>query len=311
MKMKFHKNKIITSMLAGAALLFAACSEGDLPIDEIFDNETRGAVLRTVDLISGELPIGSDESSFIVELEVQSKENGTLVEFVEVYVGFRDNTPDEGQPDASRDQVLFETIDSSTFTIGEFGYPRFTYEVTVGQMNAALGLSDGEVNGGDAYEIRFEVVLEDGRRYSFDDNSATLTGSFFSSPFQYVATIVCPPRAPTPGVWTIEMQDSFGDGWQTTNGSGGPGLQVTLSSGEVFEFLICSSYEDNPNCSGGGSAGTATFTVPEGTEGFEWFFPGDFYGEISFQIFTPAGNLVADVGASTAAGPVEINYCFE
>ena len=305
-------------MLAGAALLFAACSEGDLPIDEIFDNETRGAVLRTVDLISGELPIGSDESSFIVELEVQSKENGSLVEFVEVYVGFRDNTPDEGQPDASRDQVLFETIDSSTFTIGEFGYPRFTYEVTVGQMNAALGLGDGEVNGGDAYEIRFEVVLEDGSRYSFDDNSATLTGSFFSSPFQYVATIVCPPRAPTPGVWTIEMQDSFGDGWQTTTGGGGDGLTVTLNDGTVFEVGLCSPYSSGADtflgsagCTSGDSAGTATITIPEGTESFEWFFPGDFYGEISFQIFTPAGNLVAEVGTATDAGPVEINYCFE
>lgn len=305
-------------MLAGAALLFAACSEGDNPIDQIFDETVRGGVLRTVDLISGELPIGSDESSFIVELEVQTEENGSLAEFVEVYVGFRDNTPDEGQPDASRDQVLFETIDKSTFTIGQFGYPRFTYEVTVGQMNAALGLSDDEVNGGDAYEIRFELVLEDGSRYSFDDNSATLTGSFFRSPFQYVATIVCPPRAPTPGVWTIEMQDSFGDGWQTTTGGGGDGLQITLADGTVLEVGLCSPYASGADtflgsagCTAGTSAGTATITIPDGTEGFEWFFPGDFYGEISFQVFTPAGNLVAEVGTGTAAGPVEINYCFE
>jgi len=36
---------------------------------------------------------------------------------------------------------------------------------------------------------------------------------------------------------------------------------------------------------------------------------GDFWGEISFQIFSPAGSLVADIGTGTAAGPIAIDYC--
>ena len=295
------------TVLAGTALLFTACQEGDNPIDEINANETRGAVLRTVNIISNEIPFDDPTGSFAVEAEIQTQEDGDNVDFVEVYTSFIDNT---GGTD-TKDEVLLETIEPSEFYIGEFGYPRFTSEVSLSEMKAALGLNDSQVKGGDQFRIRYELVLDDGRRYSFADNTGTLTGSFFSSPFLYTADLVCEPIGPKPGVYTVEMQDSFGDGWQTTTGDGGPGLTLTLSTGEVFEFLICSDYEDNANCSGGGSAGTATFTMPDGVESAEWNFPGDFYGEISFQIIHPSGATIADVGTGSGAGPVVINYCFD
>jgi hypothetical protein len=305
--MKRYSNKLIMTVLGGSALLFTACQEGDNVIDEINDNETRGAVLRTVNVISSEIPFDNPDGFFSVEAEIQTQEDGDNVDFVEVYVGFRDNT---GGTD-SRDQVLHETITPDEFYIGEFGYPRFTNEVTLSGFKTTLGLSDAQVNGGDQFEIRYEIVLNDGRRYSFGDNTNTITGSFFSSPFLYTADLVCEPIGPAPGEYTVNMQDSFGDGWQTTTGDGGPGLTLTLSTGEVFEFLVCSDYEANANCSGGGSSGSKTVTVPAGVESAEWSFPGDFYGEISFQIIHPSGATIADVGTGASAGPVLINYCFD
>ncbi|MDM9631089.1 hypothetical protein [Robiginitalea aurantiaca] len=294
--------------MAGTALLFSGCQEGDNPIDEINANETRGAILRTVTILSSELPIGDAEGFFSVEQEIQSQEDGKNIEFVEVYVAFRDNTGDTD----SKDEVLHETIDPSTFTIGEFGYPRFTNTITLAEMSSTLGLTGDQVQGGDQFVIRYELVLDDGRRYSIGDNTNTLTGSFFSSPFQYTADIVCPPIGPAPGVYTVNMQDSFGDGWQTTTGDGGPGLTLTLSTGEVFEVGLCSPYE-TPSyaCIDNDTEGTATITVPAGVESAEWFFPGDFYGEISFQIIHPSGAVIADIGTGTEAGPVLINYCFD
>ena len=44
--------------LAGSALLFSGCQEGDNPIDFINDNETRGAVLRTIEIFSLNCPLG-------------------------------------------------------------------------------------------------------------------------------------------------------------------------------------------------------------------------------------------------------------
>jgi hypothetical protein len=281
-------------------------------VDQVVDGTERGAILRTVSIISNQIPIGSVDSRFAVEVELQDVENGALVSSVEVYVGFRDNTVAPGGTDLDAAEVLAATLDPSTFETGPFGLPRFSYEITLPEMIAALPITDADVDGSDQFTIRFELVLSDGRRYSFEDNTGTLTGSFFSSPFLYTAVVVCPPKAPTAGTWTVEMQDDYGDGWQPTTGDGGgPGLVVTLSDGTVYEIGLCTPYEDpGYDCTDGLSSGTATFDVPAGLTGPATFdFKGDYWGEISFQIITPNGNTVADIPIGTEAGLIDIDFC--
>ena len=118
------------------------------------------------------------------------------------------------------------------------------------------------------------------------------------------------PSAPTAGDWIVNMQDSYGDGWQTTTANGGPGITVTLNTGEVFEVGLCTPYEANTYaCTAELSSGSATITIPSGVESAEWFFPGDNWGEISFQIVAPSGNVAADYPAGSAAGPIIIDFC--
>lgn len=126
--------------------------------------------------------------------------------------------------------------------------------------------------------------------------------------------------APTPGVWTINMEDSYGDGWQTSTGDGGPGITITLSDGTVFEVGLCTPYEASDfDCTGFDApydsenrewlSGTATIEIPEGIESAEWYFPGDNWEEISFSIVAPNGNTVASGEPGTEAGPIEIDFC--
>ncbi|MEQ8924452.1 MAG: hypothetical protein RLO81_01500, partial [Fulvivirga sp.] len=75
-------------------------------------------------------------------------------------------------------------------------------------------------------------------------------------------------KQPEPGDYLVTMHDSFGDGWQTTTGGGGPGIQVTLDDGTVLEVTLADGFE-----------GEDTITIPNGTISASWFFPGDFYGE--------------------------------
>lgn len=298
MNMKLHINKITMSILAGAALLFSACSDGDTVFDDIIANETRGGVLRTVEILSDEIPIGQNDSSFGVTLEVQTKDNGSRAEFVEVYLGFRDNTVDEGGTDLDKDQIRIADIDKDTWTIGEFGYPRFTYEVTLPEMLGFLGLSDTDVDGGDQFEVRFELVLSDGSRYSFDDNTGTLTGSFFRSPFLYTPTVVCPPTPPTPGDWTFVMADAYGDGWN------GAALLFSID-GEVTEVFVTSSE---------GAGATKTVNVPEGAQVVSLKFrSGDWDSEITYTVTAATGNVITEQAEPYSTDPpadVElINYC--
>ncbi|WP_445381434.1 hypothetical protein [Robiginitalea sp. IMCC43444] len=161
--------------------------------DEVQANVERGAVLRTVSILNNEIAFNletgeiADDTFFGVILEEQDQEGGDLLDFVEVYIGYRDNTGGESTVAES----LNQTIPASEFTIGEFGLPRVEYTITGAELLAATGLSGSDLDGGDQFSIRFEVVLTDGRRYSFADNSGTLTGSFFSSPFLYTPNVVC------------------------------------------------------------------------------------------------------------------------
>jgi hypothetical protein len=271
MNMKLHINKITMSILAGAALLFSACSDGDTVFDDIVANENRGGVLRTVEILSDEIPIGQTDSSFGVTVE-------------------------EGGTDLDKDQIRIADIDKDTWTIGEFGYPRFTYEITLPEMLGFLGLSDTDVDGGDQFEVRFELVLSDGSRYSFDDNTGTLTGSFFSSPFLYTPTVVCPPAAPTAGDWTVVMGDAFGDGWN------GAALIFTIDGEETEVFLA------------DGAEGTETVVVPEGTEVISIKFrSGDWDAEITYTVTSASGNVVTEQAEPYSTNPVPdvelINYC--
>jgi len=311
-------NFISKVFLAGmVGILFAACEDSDKVIDQIVEAETRGSILRTIEVTENTIDYDVPTSTllsggFSATVEVQDQENGNLLQSLDVYLGYSDNTSDKGSSTIGDTEVLVQSYSLSDGTIGPNGLPRFTYTATADEMQSALGLTGEEIFGGDAFTIRFEIVRTDGAVYSAADNSGTLTGSYFNSPFEYTSTLVCGPKPTQAGTWTVDMQDAFGDGWQPTTGDGGgPGIIITLSDGTVYEIGLCTPYEVEAfPCTPGDSEGTATFEVPAGqTAAATIDFQGDFWGEISFQIYTPAGNLVADVGTGTAAGLIEIDYC--
>ncbi|MBT8301162.1 MAG: hypothetical protein KJO63_07520 [Maribacter sp.] len=308
-------NYKIFSLFAVASLMFTSCDEGDAVVDQVTANTQRGAILRTVNVVSDELPIGVADGFFAVDLEIQSENDGKAVASVDVFASFRDNTPNNGVG-ATTPESLVENIPNSGLEIGEFGLPRLSYSVTLSQLLGATGVAESDIDGSDQFRVRFELVMTDGRTFSFAQNSGTLTGSYFSSPFLYSATIVCPPKAPTAGDWTVNMTDSYGDGWQTDTGSGGAGITVTLDDGTVLEIGLCSPYGGaagtflgGPDCTpNNGSEGSGTITIPAGTLTADWFFPGDAYGEIGFEIVTPNGNVVGGY-QGVEAGPITIDFC--
>ena len=110
------------------------------------------------------------------------------------------------------------------------------------------------------------------------------------------------------------MIDSYGDGWQTTSGGdGGQGLEIDMDGvitsvamclmGEHMISLVliqCCIYE-----------ATAVVTIPVGTESALWTFPGDYYGEIGFQITGPNGQVAysaLDPGTATV-GLLPVAIC--
>lgn len=291
-------NYKIFTILTLTSLMFVSCDDGDAIPDLILDETTSGAILRTVNVTSNELPIGVSDGFFGVDLEIQDEENGNLVNMIDVFATFRDNTPDNGVG-ATSEEALAESVPSSMFTPGDSGLPQLSYSITLPELLAATGVAEADIDGGDQFSVRFELVLNDGRRFSVADNTGTLTGAFFSSPFVYNATIVCPPTPPTAGDWTFDMADAFGDSWN------GASLTVTLD-GTPMEFLV-----DNAE----GDASVETLTVPVGTQVISIIFnSGAFDGEVSYTITSASGNVIVSQEAYTTnptAGVELINYCVQ
>ena len=176
--------------LAGL-LLFISCEEGDKTIDEVFDDVTRGATLRTMNLINGTVNVFDLENSvFEVELEYRDNEQGALFDSYDVYAAFTDNT-DDGV-DNSKPEVFLRNVGREQMPINpEYGFPRGVLQIPATETLTALGLSGDQLNGGDVVNYRLVLKLTDGREFTNNASGNVTGGSFFSSPFAYNASVVC------------------------------------------------------------------------------------------------------------------------
>ena len=282
----------ISSYIIGASalLLVSSCDDdGGKVIDEVFSSTTRGAVLRTLES-HGVYDRFDTSSVFGFTFEEQDYEGGALMEKVDLYISFEDNTEDNG--DSTVDEILIQTYTPEDFTEGDFGLPVASYESTLANALSLLGLEEGDFDGGDAIQYRLVLTLTDGRTFSNDDSTGTITGSFFNAPFFCGPVIKCIPPAPVPGEYTIDLVDSYGDGWN------GASIDIVID-GVESSFTL----DD-------GSSGTETFTVPDGTTEFTLeFVSGSFDSEITYEITAPTGETAIADGPTPAVGTITLNIC--
>jgi len=182
------------------AITLNSC-DSDEQVDQLIDNVERGAILRTVQIISNEFPFDApDTALFSVELEEQDQEDGALLESVDFFVTFSDGSDVEGDTSAGivDQEVFVRSVAASEFTTGPNGLPRFTYTATLTELLALVNLTAADIFGGDTFRTRAQLNLTDGRSFTndgadnIDVNGNIANGSFFQSPFFYVTPVVCP-----------------------------------------------------------------------------------------------------------------------
>ncbi|MCH2194135.1 hypothetical protein [Kordia sp.] len=299
------KNKFLKTIVALSALCIAfySCKDDDtLPVD--FDDLINTGVPFASEIITnGSTNVNKldpSSSSFSKDYQLISPAGGTDISKVEVYVSIA------GQ-NVTAAEVLLSTVESSSFTNTDGGYPEVNISFDGASIIAALGIDPAGLEGGDTFDYRLALTNPQG---TFSDVSANFDNQ--SADHTFSSTVVCDSPTLPAGDWIIDMQDSYGDGWQpTTSGGGGPGITITLSNGTVFEIGLCTPYEDpGYPCTPGVSSGSITITIPDGVSG-DWVFNGDFWGEMSYQITGPSGSTVATATAGSAAGPIALNLCNE
>ncbi|OUR99412.1 hypothetical protein A9Q86_12655 [Flavobacteriales bacterium 33_180_T64] len=298
------KNRIILTLFLSVLISvgITGCSDDDkLPVD--FDDlNVTGQPFATEISSEGSTNINKLDpasSTFSKTYNLFSLDDGFDVTNLSVFVSFAGLT-------TTADEALLYSIDPSSFNTSGTN-PEVTINYNGADILSALSLPQTALEGGDVFNYRLAFTNADG---VFSDVSANFDNQ--SADHTFGSTVVCiaPPPA---GTWSVDMADSYGDGWQPLTGDGGgAGIIITLNTGEVIELGLCTPYEDpGYPCVDQSSSGTQTFEIPEGTESADFYFAGDFWGEMSFQIYAPSGNLVASGGAGAAAGPIAINLCNE
>nr|WP_321237263.1 hypothetical protein [uncultured Psychroserpens sp.] len=298
------KNRILKTIFMSVLISvgITGCSDDDkLPVD--FDDLTvTGQPFATEINSEGSTNINKLDpaaSSFSKTYNLFSLDDGFDVSNLSVFVSFAGLT-------TTADEALLYSIDASTFNTSGTN-PEVTINYNGADILAALSLPQSALEGGDVFNYRLAFTNEDG---VFSDVSANFDNQSADHTFGSSVVCIAPPPA---GIWTIDMADSYGDGWQPLTGDGGgAGVIITLDSGAVIELGLCTPYEDpGYDCVDQSSSGSDTFEIPPGTESADFFFAGDFWGEMSFQIYAPSGNLVASGAAGAAAGPIALNLCNE
>lgn len=284
--MKTFLNKIAIL----AVLVFSAgCSDTDTFVDEVFETTTRGTVLKTIDT-DLDFEVG-EENVISVSAEVIDQ-RGQDLEKIDAYLSFTDNRDSSDPDNISRDEELFETFTAEELdNSGE--YPVLNFSFTGDEFDSFFGIDETQYDQGGRIRIRFALVMNDGRVFSSDNlNNVVSGGAFYRSPFQYSMSLICAPAPPAVGTWTVELQDSFGDGW---NG----GEVVVDVDGNETRLTI----DD-------GAAATETFEVPSGSEVLSiTYSSGDWDGEVTFQVITPDGTEIVDAGTSPPVALELLDYC--
>ncbi|MGI9550336.1 MAG: hypothetical protein ACR2MT_03980 [Aurantibacter sp.] len=274
-------NKYTALLIFGVVAL--SCSEEKL-IDEVFQTTDRGLVLRTVAVSGTTFNLFDTTSTFSTTLEVQDKEGGDLLSAVDVYVSFVDN----GTAGA---ETLLSSFPADSFTDGPFGLPRGDVIVSFSELLTALGLQDGDYDNLDVFSLRLVAKLTDGREFTNNANGTVTGGTFFTSPFAYNISIACIPLTPFTGDYTLDIVDSFGDGWD------GAFITVDIDG-------TSTDYTTN------GTGDTFVINVPDGTSSLTFSYTaGNFEGEHSYTLIAPTGETAASDGPGPAPGEIVLNIC--
>jgi len=285
--------KILFSLLIVASI--TSCAEEEGTIYDVLDYET-GAILRTLSVNNALFNSSDPSSTFSVTVEEQDEADGALLESVDIYVSIRDLT---GGTTVSADKFV-KSYPASSFSTSPVGLPMATVEASYGEAFAALGIGANDVEPGDLFVMELRLNLTDGRVFGKSSAAGIITGGFFSSPFSYNALITCSPQA---GDYTVDMQDSYGDGWQSEKG-----IVLTIDGTEIIIKML-SSYDGGPACCGWTNA-TEVVNIPVGTAQATWDYTGDSYpGEVSFQITGPGGEDLVDYVPTPPVGLLPVTLC--
>lgn len=304
-------------LFAGLLVSFVACKDDDLQVVPEWETSIHTDAVNTAGTDPNFLYKGSREISVdFLWNSIDSKNTVTKIEF---YVQFNEPYVDKDGNDkiarhGGSKGFLYSTLEGSavpanrTKTVVTFSQPgiyelyktaSFDYDgdgvktpVFANPAKSNRSAQGWFVNG-DAFQVKWNVYLEDGR--VFDSWSPSVCSEFPNAACLMEWGVVCAPTIVNPGadggVYTINMTDTYGDGWN------GAAIKVTIDG-------VSTSYTLDD-----GKSGSVTFTVPPTAVSIKFeFVSGDWDSEVIYEIRSPR-SVIAKAGPSPKKGAIALNLC--
>lgn len=173
--------KITLSFVSLMLLTIIGCSEDDEGINPATD-VTNGAVIERVATNSNTIFSGNLDGSLDALLEYRDAEDGTLLDELQVFVTFFDNS--EGIGDSSNatvnSEVLLTTVDANAFMNGDNDFPTYNLVITSQDFLTATNNTINGIATNDRFITRLALILTDGRVFSSSNiaNNGNLNTDF-------------------------------------------------------------------------------------------------------------------------------------
>ena len=320
--MKNLNKYLITGIITIGFLM--SCKDDSLQVVPEWGSAVHGlgafsATTDDVNFIKGDPSVELD-----FDLLWNSIDGKLTVEKIDIYVVFNEAYKDaDGNPKTAKhggDQGrLFMTLEGSSvpsnkeltsFSISQddlyalYSDATFKYDVTTGDDPVLPVWGAGSIRldrntssfkfvDGDTFQVRWAFTTDDGRVFSTWGVSVCteFPGANCSVNFAAVCSQVIAEPA---GDWTINMTDTYGDGWN------GGAIRVTVD-GVATDYTL----DD-------GSSGVTVVAVPPGTTTLTFaYVSGDWDSEVIFSIVSAKGNTIAKGGPSPPIGILTLDLCKE
>lgn len=184
--MKTYIKQITYCFFAISIILLQSCTNDESTPNDVFNNTTQGAILRTIKVNQGTFNFFDTSSKWSVTVEEQDNTQGELFSEIQLFATHTKNG-------VTATEKLVKIIPASTFTKGENGLPRGEVSATLAETLAKLGLTTGQYTTSDKISMRLVLKLTDGRTFSSTNSAgAVIGGVYFSSPFLYSVQFFCP-----------------------------------------------------------------------------------------------------------------------
>ncbi len=219
--------------VAALALFVVGCADEPLPF-ETWDELGKGGFSRLTGTDNGTFFFTDpDNSSFTMDLEYYSENNGAEVAANEWYVRHRNNITGE-----ISEQALVTTV-SSFGTNANSGLPSASVSFTLNDALAAMGKTIDDLNGGDDIIFDGFVILNDGSRFGPDNTGNSIQGGAgFDGIFRVIKPLLCTSNlAGTYDIITTATNQGVGIGWDGCEGNTWEGqLRIDAVPGATGEY---------------------------------------------------------------------------